>query len=171
MRLILVLVLLVGLIGVACDSNDETNPSPNSTPTMIEVVTTESDIPDVPEVTPLEITPYPETTVDIPIEILFSEEGPVSIELTAESLTITNNLTDIVYYYVFPVDLVGLIDWYPCENLEQCAEFSSIEANTNTQIGIEKSVANLILYWWQLVDQPDGTTTAGSVNEILIEIP
>lgn len=171
MRLIVVLVLLTGLLGLGCDSDDETNPSPTSTSTVIGNVPTKSDVPDIPDATPLEITPELDITPDISTEILFSEEGPVSVELTPEALTITNNLPEVAYYYVFPVDLVGLIDWYPCENPDQCAEFSSIESGKDTQMAIEKNAADLIVYWWQLVDQPDGTTTASSVHEVLIEIP
>lgn len=166
MRLIFVLVLLAGLMVIGCDSGNETTPLPTPTATV-----TESDISDIPDATPIGITPSPEITHDESDEILFSEEGPVSVVLTSDALTITNNSPEVVYYYVFPVDLIGLIDWFPCENPEQCDGYNSIEAGKDVRMGIQKNAADLIVYWWQLIHYPDGATSADSVHEILIEIP
>ena len=171
MRLIVVLVIVMGLMIIGCDGGDETTPSPNSTQTTIENSPIEPDDSSVPDTTPAETTSTPEVTPDKSDEILFSQEGPVSVELTPDKLTITNNTSDIVYYYVWPVNIVKLIDWFPCENPEQCEEYNSIEAGQEAQIEIEKNATDLIVNWWQLIHNPDGTTSADSVNEILIEIP
>ena len=87
MRLIFVLVLLAGLMVIGCDSGNETTPLPTPTATV-----TESDISDVPDATPIGITPSPEVTRDESDETLFSEDGPVSVQLTTDKLTITNRI-------------------------------------------------------------------------------
>lgn len=166
MRLIFVLVLLAGLMVIGCDSGNETAPLPTPTATV-----TESDISDIPDITPIGMTPNPDVTRDESDETLFSEEGPLSVQLTADKLTITNNSPEVVYYYVWPVNIVGLIDWYPCENPEQCADYPSIESGQSAKRGIVANETDLIVYWWQLIHHPDGTTSAGSAHEVLIEIP
>ncbi len=161
-RLILVLVLFAGLIAIGCSGDDETNPSSSPISTVLEPTPIQSETPGIPD---------PEITPDISSDILFSEEGPVSVQLTTDKLTIINNSPEVVYYYVWPVNLVGLIDWYPCENLDQCADYTSIESGQSAKRGITKNEADLIVYWWQLVHHTDGTTSADLVHEVLIKIP
>ena len=171
MRLTLVLILSMALMIIGCNGDSESSPSPKPTPTLVDNTPIQSETPVIPDPTPIDITPDPEITRDNIDEILFSEEGTVSVELTSDRLTITNNTPDIVYYYVWPVNIVGLIDWFPCENPQQCEEYNSIEADKDAQIEIEKNATDLIVNWWQLIHNPDGTTSADSVHEVLIEIP
>ena len=118
------------------------------------------------EATTLTIEPTVEPTVT---ETPYVIEGPVSIEMTSDKLTITNNTSSTVYYYVFVKAIVGLIDWFPCENPEQCASFDKIEAGESVEKGLTENKEDLIVYWWKLAQQADQTWYADTTHEIIIE--
>ncbi len=146
-----------------CNGNGDT-PSTSSEPTY----TAETPTPVPTEI----VTPPPTPTRTEPAftETPYVIDGPVSIEMTSDKLIITNNTSATVYYYVFVKAIVGLIDWFPCENPEQCARLDKIEAGKSIEKGLTENKEDLIVYWWQLEQHPDQTWYADTTHEIVIEV-
>ncbi len=96
-------------------------------------------------------------------------EGDVTVKVLVSNLIISNHTSEVVYYAVFPRDILPLLDWLPCSDPVRCT--NKIQPRRWAVVKYddfmgEKRDDEAVVYWWHSVKILDDGTERHEPDEI-----
>jgi hypothetical protein len=91
----------------------------------------------------------------------------LAVRVSDRRLVLTNPDTSFAYYHVFDESVDAVIKWRPCEVPHECPEVApraTREVPYDSIFGYRPESKEMVLYWWRLRAQPDGTLQPDSVR-------
>lgn len=148
------LLLLVLLVTVACEARATAT-------TAATAAITGSPVPVTARPTPTRPVPTltPGATLPATASPGQDQGAPVSVELIADTLVITNHTAAPIYHEVLRQELLPLIEWVPCSHPDRCPE-ARIPPGQSMQYALaqltEAGTEGLMVFWWHLAPAGEG---------------
>ena len=110
-----------------------------------------------------------------PIVIPF-EGAPVTVTIQNDRLVIANNRPDIIYYRIFPTEILPVIEWSPCMAPEVCQAEQQVNPGEEKQIALKTIVGDdtqsITLFWWRFLErQPGASVPPMKMEELEVMMP
>lgn len=100
--------------------------------------------------------------------------APVTMEIAASALTISNNTEDVIYHVVFPVEILPRIEWAPCRAADRCSPELKIEPGAQKIYRLDSIVdegtEEIVVYWWKLLKNADGGYEPPEIEEVRVPV-
>lgn len=118
----------------------------------------------------------PTVASPVPTEDSLTASSPVQVTvLTSDEFSILNNTLAPIYYQQFPTEVLPLIDWAPCQLLEDCQNIEILPGNAKTFLFSDiqdRGSESISLFWWHISeDQGEPNPDYFYPQEINIPIP
>lgn len=99
----------------------------------------------------------------------FGEHKDVYVSVNPPSLTITNSISEPIYYFVVGQNESALIQW-----IQSCHETNRIQEGETKSVEYERQLnageSNLIVYWWKGRQNETGTLDPTEMTFIKVRI-
>ena len=90
------------------------------------------------------------------------EGAPVTVTIHNDRLVIANNRPDIIYYRIFPTEILPVIEWSPCMAPEVCPAEQQVNPGEEKQIALKTIVGDdtqsITLFWWRYLEKRPGAS-------------
>lgn len=100
------------------------------------------------------------------------DEGHVTVKAIASQLLISNQTSNVVYYAVYPRDILPVLFWGPCSDPALCTE--KIQSGRKVVVKYDdfsgERGEEAVVFWWHLVEKPDGEYAVDEIREIVVKL-
>lgn len=100
---------------------------------------------------------------------LFEDEGGVSARSDGLRVTIKNDTDERIYYVVFGLELVPVLDWIPHLDEERSVPAGSSRSIPHDDIMMGDGETQVILYWWK-AEVRDSQRVPGTLTSTIIDL-